>query len=81
MPGIRLSKYKYALAWSKRNKEKVRAHFIIRDLKKYGKLVEEPCVVCGKIEVQAHHIDYDYPKGIIWVCTKHHRMAHKMILA
>lgn len=42
-----------------------------------GKLIRQPCVVCGNIKSEAHHSDYRKPLCITWLCFKHHREAHK----
>lgn len=42
-----------------------------------GLLVRHPCEVCGEIEVHAHHVDYDNPLDVHWLCPVHHRDAHR----
>jgi len=44
---------------------------------KSGKLVREPCEVCGEIKVDAHHDDYDNPLNVRWLCRKHHLELHR----
>ncbi len=41
-----------------------------------GMVYKVPCVVCGESKVEAHHVDYDKPLDIIWLCSKHHRLLH-----
>lgn len=41
-----------------------------------GKLKKLPCQVCGAVEVEAHHHDYDKPLDVVWLCTEHHRELH-----
>lgn len=41
-----------------------------------GKLVRQPCEVCGAVKVHAHHDDYSKPLAIRWLCQKHHREHH-----
>lgn len=41
-----------------------------------GKLIPEPCEVCGNTKVEAHHDDYSKPLQIRWLCHKHHRQLH-----
>lgn len=41
-----------------------------------GKLVKQPCGVCGEAEVEAHHPDYDKPLEVVWLCKKHHHAEH-----
>ena len=41
-----------------------------------GKLVRQPCEVCGCEKVQAHHEDYTKPLNVEWLCRKHHLAKH-----
>ncbi len=45
--------------------------------KKRGKLIQEPCNVCGAIESEMHHEDYSKPLLIAWLCRTHHLQLHK----
>jgi len=42
-----------------------------------GRLEKQPCVICGAMEVDAHHEVYDNPLNVVWLCEKHHREIHK----
>lgn len=42
-----------------------------------GKLLRQPCEVCGDIKSQGHHDDYREPLSVRWLCLKHHRNVHK----
>jgi hypothetical protein len=46
---------------------------------KSGRLRKEPCMVCGELQVQAHHSDYDKPYEVKWLCIKHHAELHKIL--
>lgn len=60
-------------------KHQVRA--LTRSYIKIGKLIKEPCEVCGTNElIEAHHDDYTKPMDIRWLCRKHHREHHKGLL-
>lgn len=39
---------------------------------KRGKLIPQPCEVCGNPEVQSHHDDYSKPLQVRWLCRVHH---------
>ena len=43
-----------------------------------GKLVRQPCEVCGgpAAESHAHHPDYSRPDDIRWLCGTCHRALH-----
>jgi len=65
----------------KYNPVREKAHNTIRYLKRAGRLINQPCEICGKLRADAHHDDYTKPKEIRWLCPKHHRdfhMAHKL---
>jgi hypothetical protein len=40
---------------------------------KTGRLVKQPCEVCGSEEVEIHHTDYFDPINVRWLCFAHHR--------
>ncbi len=31
---------------------------------------------CGHEEVEAHHVDYDRPLLVVWLCALHHNQIH-----
>lgn len=55
---------------------KTKAKDAVKWAKKTGKLVAQPCEVCGAERVQAHHTDYSRPLDVKWLCTIHHGEAH-----
>lgn len=57
----------------KRKSAAVAVNNAVRD----GKMFKLPCIVCGEIEVQGHHPDYDKVYDVIWLCTKHHGEVHR----
>ena len=62
-----------------REKLKYRARMIVNNLLAAGKLSKEPCFLCGEPVTAAHHVDYEYPEKIIWLCRKHHEDVHHEI--
>jgi hypothetical protein len=44
--------------------------------KRRGKLVPQPCVQCGA-PAEMHHIDYNKPLLVTWICRKHHHDLYK----
>jgi hypothetical protein len=64
--------------YRKRSKEKYpqkeRARQMVYRARKSGKLMPEPCFICGETEnIEAHHPNYDKPLSVIWLCPIHHR--------
>jgi len=62
--------------WREKNPEKVRAHQSLNRKIKSGEIKREPCQICGKIKVHAHHEDYNKPLEVVWLCPAHHQQLH-----
>jgi hypothetical protein len=62
--------------------EKNRARAMVGREVKAGRLIRQPCEVCGTNErVQAHHDDYSKPLEVRWMCFKCHReRAHGQVV-
>jgi hypothetical protein len=65
-----------SLRWRKRNPDKYKAQTAVGNAVRDGKLVKEPCQVCGDQSVHAHHEDYTKPLDVVWLCPKHHSEKH-----
>ena len=65
--------------WYYRNKEKTSCHSKVRFALKKGTLVKLNCFLCGESKTEAHHLSYDYPLKVVWLCIKHHKEAHKLL--
>ena len=57
---------------------KRQAHNKVKRAKQQGLLEIQPCVVCGNIQVEAHHKDYAQALEVVWLCDLHHMAAHKI---
>jgi len=58
----------------------LKAHNLVKEALKYGRLIKAPCERCGTTEkVEAHHDDYDKPLEVRWLCFTHHREHHRFI--
>lgn len=44
-----------------------------------GKIIREPCADCGKEQSEAHHLDYNLPLLIAWLCADCHRKLHSSL--
>lgn len=61
------------------NPDKYKARTAVSNALRDGRLIRQPCRVCGK-KAQAHHEDYSKPLEVDWLCFKHHReLAHDQI--
>ena len=63
--------------WADKNLIKRAAHIISRNAVRDGKLIKQPCEVCGELKVDGHHDDYEKPLEVRWLCRKHHAEHHK----
>ncbi len=60
-------------------KEKVLAIAKANQKKRSGKIIPQPCEVCGVDDAQMHHNDYSKPLAIRWLCQLHHTQEHLKI--
>ncbi|RUU86112.1 hypothetical protein EOB59_29975 [Mesorhizobium sp. M7A.F.Ca.MR.176.00.0.0] len=63
--------------WKQANPQAVWAHQALRSALNRGLVIQEPCRVCGALDAEAHHPDYDRPMDVDWLCRLHHRREHK----
>ena len=67
----------YTKEYRERFPNKYKAHNMVNNAIRDGRLYREPCSVCGSIEsVHAHHDDYFKPLNIRWLCAAHHKQWH-----
>lgn len=57
---------------------KIVARRLLRTAKENGTIIQEPCLVCGKKQSQAHHEDYSKPLIVVWLCADCHRKEHAL---
>lgn len=60
------------------NTKKRQASRMVLRKKASGRLIPQPCEVCGETKVVAHHDDYDKPLEVRWLCHPHHCEHHKI---
>ncbi len=65
--------------WRAEDKRRQKAHNMVRNAVKTGKLVRQPCCRCGNPKTVAHHEDYDKPLDVMWLCQVCHTKRHKEI--
>ncbi len=58
------------------NPEKRRVQKAVYAAIRNGRLIKQPCVVCGDPNSEAHHPDYSKPLDVIWMCPRHHQRLH-----
>ncbi len=60
-------------------KKKATARAYTNVLVRRGHLSKDKCRVCGAVDVQAHHPDYDNPRIVEWLCGPCHKKAHREV--
>lgn len=63
--------------WVIKNRYRKLAINMLNNAVRDGKVIKEPCEVCGTEEwVHGHHDDYTKPLKVRWLCAAHHRLWH-----
>lgn len=75
----RLLKYQRAYRAKHSDKDNIRNR--VKYALKTGKLQKSPCVICGDVDSQAHHDDYNRPLDVTWYCKLHHEAWHRIFIA
>lgn len=67
----RAASQRATLAHPDRRAARVAVSNAVRD----GGLIPMRCEICGA-KGEAHHVHYEYPLLVTWLCSKHHKQAH-----
>lgn len=62
--------------WRQNRPKAAKAHIILNWEVECGRIVHQPCEVCGKDKTHGHHDDYSKPLEVRWLCPYHHRKLH-----
>jgi len=65
----------YVKEWREKYPNKYKAHNMVNNAIRDGKLFSEPCK-CGKESEHAHHDDYLKPLNVRWLCAACHSKWH-----
>jgi hypothetical protein len=57
-------------------KENAAAHYAVVKALEEGRLVRQPCEVCGSLKTDSHHPDYSKHLEVQWLCRKHHLLEY-----
>ena len=67
----------YLKEYREKYPNKYKAHTMISNYIRDGKLFKMPCEVCGTgVDIHAHHDDYLKPLNVRWLCQAHHKQWH-----
>lgn len=61
--------------------KKKRVRGLTKSAIKQGIIPKQPCEVCGSKFSEVHHITYDSPYQIKWLCKTHHHEEHNRLKA
>ncbi len=59
--------------------EKAKARVKLNNAVTAGKIIRQPCEVCGNPKSHGHHHDYSKPFDVKWLCSIHHAQEHYKI--
>ena len=68
---------KASIKYIDNNPDRRKAHVAVGHAVGKGKLTPLPCFCCGA-KAEAHHPDYSRPLDVVWLCSAHHKQAHKI---
>lgn len=60
---------------------KQQARFAVQAAVKAGRMLRQPCEVCGAAMTHGHHDDYSKPLEVRWLCPEHHKAHHDAMKA
>lgn len=69
----------YVKNWRSKNAVKTKAHAMVGNAIKRGRIKRRPCEVCGAEKAEAHHENYYKPLEVRWLCRTHHMLRHREI--
>lgn len=76
-PNRRALAARIARRWREQKPEGYKAHYLVSNAVRDGRLKKEPCLFCGQENVHAHHRDYTKPLEVVWLCPRCHNRLHK----
>jgi hypothetical protein len=62
--------------WNAKNPNGYKAHYLVHNAIRDGRLKRMPCQICGSPKSHAHHEDYSKPFEVVWLCASHHQRYH-----
>ena len=63
--------------YSQLHRERHAARRALRTAIESGRVMPLPCAMCGNAKADGHHVAYDMPLDVVWLCRLHHRQLHK----
>lgn len=76
LPHRKLLNMTVSKEYRKNHPERYRAHNLVGNAVRDGRLLKQACFICGNEKTEAHHPDYSRPLDVTWMCSKHHKETH-----
>ena len=67
----------YLREWREKYPNKYKAHNMVNNAIRDGKLFKKPCEICEKDNTRGHHDNYLEPLNVKWLCAACHSQWHK----
>jgi hypothetical protein len=62
--------------WRSSHPEKRKAHSCVSNAIRDNRLTKKSCRICGSVNSEAHHLSYDDPFNVDWLCKPCHVSLH-----
>ena len=66
-------------SWMKTDSLKQKSRMLLGKEVRAGKIVKEACFLCGEKNTFGHHLLYEFPLKVVWLCQKHHSAIHRKL--
>lgn len=66
----------YRDSYKERFPEKYKAHYLLTNAVRDGRMIREACEKCGGQDTHGHHDDYSKPLKVRWLCPPCHAEEH-----
>jgi hypothetical protein len=76
----RIAKAKAQIIYRRKYPQKLAAYNATQRAIRNGKLIRQPCMICGNPRSQAHHPNYAQKLAVEWLCETHHKNLHRFEL-
>lgn len=63
--------------YDRENPKGRKARIAVSNAVRRGKLIRQPCEVCGNLKSLGHHPDYAKRLEVRWLCHQHHAAVHR----
>lgn len=69
---------KYIKSYHNLKKERARRFSYIETF--FSDEKDKKCIICGSKKIHTHHLNYDRPLDVVFLCPSHHSQVHSGLL-